>query len=1156
MTTARLSPGLLVIHGNRQETLRALVTGLLRRQPLPPLADEVVLVQSNGIGHWLKLAIAELPDAAGGGGLGIAAGFDVMLPARFLWQAYRAVLGEAAVATESVLDKQPLHWRLHRLLPALARQPAFAVPAAFLADDPDGRKRHQLAAQLADLLDQYQVYRADWLAAWAAGRDEWCDARGQWRPLPSAQAWQPALWRAVLADVGEAGLRDSRAGIHPRFMAAMDRLDGLGPDALPASLPERVIVFGISALPAQAVEALAALSRVCQVVLCVLNPCQFYWGDIVSDHELLRAARPRHPRRGNVASVAAADLHQHGHPLLAAWGRQGRDYISLLDACEDSTSPTLRQLVDGRIDLFESPDTSRLLGQLQDDILNLRPLAESRECWPPVAPDDGSLRFQLAHSALREVEALHDHLLDAFQRDPSLRPRDVMVMVPDIRTYAPLIAAVFGRHGSDDPRRIPYTIADRQVRGQSPLATVIEQWLSLPDSRLDAVEVIDWLTVPAVARRAGIRPDDLPLLQRWLRAAGVRWGLDADDRMALGLPALDTNTWRFGLDRLLLGYAAGEGDLLDDIVPCAEVGGLDAEVLGRLSGFIDWLAGQRRMLAEAGTPAQWCARLRDLFATGCEAVDEDEQALLLALDQAMARWLTACARAGSEEMLTLAVVRETLLDDLGDEGLTQRFMAGAVNFGTLMPMRAIPFRVVCLMGMNHGDYPRMQPRNDFDLMARDLRPGDRSRREDDRYLMLEALLSARDQLLLSWVGRDVRDNSERPPSVLVSQLRDHVAAGWRLSEPGADLLAALTTEHALQPFSPGYFRADTGLYTYAGEWLPALRGERPARDEQLLQSLPLPDQLALEQLVRFLRDPVAWCFQWRFQVWLDEDEPAPEADEVFAVDTLSRHQQRDRLLLAGRDLPDPASCALALDAALARLQGSGELPLAGFGASSADQLRAEVMDQLVRWQAVRETCEPVPAAPESIEVLLDGLRLATLRPDLHRQADGSLTRLVLMAGNLASGRHLRLHKLLAAWAQQVLVTAAGQAYSTRLVGADITVALPMLTQDDAFAQLRGWQQAWARGCQHPLPVAPRTAMAWLQAGGNASPEKAAEAAASTYEGGFNVAGERDRLLLTRRQFPGWTDLSRTDAGPDFATLAEDLYGLLAGSATRCKEREQ
>lgn len=1154
MTTARLSPGLLVIHGNRQETLRALVTGLLRRQPLPPLADEVVLVQSNGIGHWLKLAIAELPDAAGGGGLGIAAGFDVMLPARFLWQAYRAVLGEAAVATESVLDKQPLHWRLHRLLPALARQPAFAVPAAFLADDPDGRKRHQLAAQLADLLDQYQVYRADWLAAWAAGRDDWCDARGQWRPLPSAQAWQPALWRAVLADVGEAGLRDSRAGIHPRFMAAMDRLDGLGPDALPASLPERVIVFGISALPAQAVEALAALSRVCQVVLCVLNPCQFYWGDIVSDHELLRAARPRHPRRGNVAS--AADLHQHGHPLLAAWGRQGRDYISLLDACEDSTSPTLRQLVDGRIDLFESPDTSRLLGQLQDDILNLRPLAESRECWPPVAPDDGSLRFQLAHSALREVEALHDHLLDAFQRDPSLRPRDVMVMVPDIRTYAPLIAAVFGRHGSDDPRRIPYTIADRQVRGQSPLATVIEQWLSLPDSRLDAVEVIDWLTVPAVARRAGIRPDDLPLLQRWLRAAGVRWGLDADERVALGLPALDANTWRFGLDRLLLGYAIGEGELLDDIVPCAEVGGLDAEVLGRLSGFIDWLAGQRRMLAEAGTPAQWCARLRDLFATGCEAVDEDEQALLLALDQAMARWLTACTRAASAEMLTLAVVRETLLDDLGDEGLTQRFMAGAVNFGTLMPMRAIPFRVVCLMGMNHGDYPRMQPRNDFDLMARDLRPGDRSRREDDRYLMLEALLSARDQLLLSWVGRDVRDNSERPPSVLVSQLRDHVAAGWRLSEPGADLLAALTTEHALQPFSPGYFRADTGLYTYAGEWLPALRGERPARDEQLLQSLPLPDQLALEQLVRFLRDPLAWCFQWRFQVWLDEDEPAPEADEVFAVDTLSRHQQRDRLLLAGRDLPDPASCALALDAALARLQGSGELPLAGFGASSADQLRAEVMDQLVRWQAVRETCEPVAAAPESIEVLLDGLRLATLRPDLHRQADGSLARLVLMAGNLASGRHLRLHKLLAAWAQQVLVTAAGQAFSTRLVGADVTVELPMLTPSDALAQLKRWQQAWARGCQHPLPVAPRTAMAWLQAGGNASPEKAAEAAASTYEGGFNVAGERDRLLLTRRQFPGWTDLSRTDAGPDFATLAEDLYGLLAGSATRCKEREQ
>ncbi|MDW7745950.1 exodeoxyribonuclease V subunit gamma, partial [Halomonas sp.] len=273
---AALKPGFMVIHGNRLEALRGLAVEWMRRHPLGPLENETILVQSNGISQWLKLALAE--DRAHGGA-GIAAALDVTLPARFLWQAYRSVLGEEQVPPVSPFDKPRLVWRLMRLLPALLDAPTFAPLARFLEDDDDLRKRHQLAERLADLLDQYQVYRADWLAAWAAGEDVILSARGEARPLAEEQRWQAELWRALRDDIGPEGLASSRAAVHERFLEACQKLDPGSPQltvgkARPPGLPRRVIVFGISSLPAQTLEALAAMARVSQVLLCVHNPCR------------------------------------------------------------------------------------------------------------------------------------------------------------------------------------------------------------------------------------------------------------------------------------------------------------------------------------------------------------------------------------------------------------------------------------------------------------------------------------------------------------------------------------------------------------------------------------------------------------------------------------------------------------------------------------------------------------------------------------------------------------------------------------------------------------------------------------------------------------------------------------------------------------------
>lgn len=530
------------------------------------------------------MAAHALAEPVAAGGCGIAAGLQLSLPSAFLWQAYRAVLGEAAVPPESPYDKNRLQWRLLRLLPELLKQPDFAALAQYLDDDPGRRKGFQLAQHLADLFDQYQVYRADWLSDWAQGQDLLADgsgASGEPPMLPPEQRWQALLWRAIREDLGPQ--RElSRADLHDRFMARCRQLK-----QRPEGLPPRVIVFGISALPQQTIEALAALSGQLQVLIAVHNPCRYYWADIIEDKELLRSQQRRQQRRpGMPAQLSDAQLHLHAPPLLAAWGKQGRDYIGLLDQF-DNSERYRHWFQDRRIDLFDPPadEAGTLLLQLQREILELEPPAQQPRPLPAV---DGSILFQVAHSPQREVEILQDQLLHRLEADPTLSPRDLIVMVPDIALYQPHIDAVFGRLPVDDPRYIPYSVADRSERGRAPLLVALEQLLRLPEARLNVSELVDLLEVPALQRRYGLAAGEIPLLQRWIEDAGIRWGLDAQHRAGLDLPpGLEQNAWLFGIRRMLLGYASGASEAFAGIEPYDEVAGLEAASAGGLALLVD-----------------------------------------------------------------------------------------------------------------------------------------------------------------------------------------------------------------------------------------------------------------------------------------------------------------------------------------------------------------------------------------------------------------------------------------------------------------------------------------------------------------------------------------------------------------------------------------
>jgi len=847
-------------HAPDLETLGALATALLAQPQREPFAPALVVVPSQGMGRWLTLELARQQ--------GIAMQLEVQLPAKFVWEVSRLVLGQ--LPEQSAFSPSTLTWRLYDWLCVPANLERAPRLAQYLIGG-DERRRLSLAARIADTFDQYLLYRDDWLAGWE---------RNQLLDLGPDEGWQALLWRELTADG------------HPhRARLLDDLLRRLHSDEAIPGLPERLLVFGISSLPPHHLRVLEGLARHVEIVVCALNPCREAWGEIRDIRELAGAA--------DAQALNPDDWYLDvGHPLLASLGKQGRDFFDALFSLGGQETGLYSEDADLHDD--------SLLRALQNDILRLRTRQPDERLT--LREDDRSLEVHVAHSPLREVEILHDQLLARFAADPNLTPDQVVVLTPDIERYAPYIEAVFSsktgatREGAP---RIPFSLADRSLRAEIPLIEAFLNLLALPDSRFAAEEILAWLEQPAIAARAGIDNEDLPLLRDWLREAGVRWGRDGEHRQQLGLPADAAFTWRQGLDRLLLGFAAppqlagNAAPLLGDSWPLDALEGGRAQLLGRLAGFVQRLASLAEDMQRPRPLADWADTLQNLIDS---LFDEREAGdTLLLLSKACAALREQATAAGIERPLELALVRQQLSAALEQGSGASGFLTGAVTFCTMVPMRSLPFRLVCLLGLDDGALPRRAPAAGFDLIAQRPRRGDRARRLDDRYLLLETLLSARDALYLSYVGRDPRDNAVLPPSVLVSELLEAVdmtaVCGSGLTRDQGNTDASpikasqrLTIAHPLQPFAPGNFQhgAHSG---FAAPWFRAAQrlAEPPQSTPAAFATvLPEPgeDWLTIEPslLLQCFRHPARFLLEQRLGLRLADAEEALASDEPFALE--------------------------------------------------------------------------------------------------------------------------------------------------------------------------------------------------------------------------------------------------------------------------------
>ena len=908
-------PGLLWLQSPALEDLAQTLCAWWARYPAGPLEEEVVLVPSHGLAEWFKAESARLQ--------GIFAGPRVELPARFAWRLYGAVLGAQAQSARR-LDKAVLPWVLYSQvahwsqLPSLRAQLASAglasaglasagLASAGLADvglaGAAGAASQAAAlpsefsvglyrwcAHAADLLDQYQHFRADWLNDWARG--DRCLRVDPHRPgaalkalnIPDDQTWQADLWAWLMQHTPSSPMA-SRVAVHE---ACVGKLRQAEPGSL-THLPARVVLFGSTSLPPWVLDLLAALSLHAQVVLAIPNPCRVQWTDI-------------------------SDAPSEGQPLLSAWGKQARDFISQVERFDERLAQ-LDERCMARVDHDDAPFAATALQRLQQSIHLNEPLHEvADEVADAVAAGvaakvelgDGSLHFVRAHTPLREVEILHDHLLHQLTTPDTARrpqPHDVVVMVPDLRTHAAAIRAVFGAYAQGDPRHIPWGVADLNPspdqglfdRGLFELA----DWLlSLPQQRCTAADLRRLLQSTAVRRRWTLSDEDGLLLQGWAEASGIRWGLSAAHRAALELGAAGSSmTWQFGIDRMLAGYAIGDpsgvgedgaSGLLPGLTgaPLAAVQGLAAAAAGQLAAMVRRLEAWRVWSTQPHTPTEWAAGFRQIWADLVEPAELQQERECQALDAALSQWLRHTQEAGFNSSIGYALVHVAVTDQIRQPAAQGRFRASGVTFCTLMPLRAVPFQIICLLGMDDGQYPRPTRPRPGDLMALPGagRPGDRSRRLDDRQLLLDAVLSARHQLYISWVGQQAVDNQQRPPSVLVGQLRDALSAIW-----GDAALRSITADHPLQPFHPAYFGQGRLPATHVHEWqaggLPAVHtGEPPPGLVPAAVVAPAVAWNATDvaRVVRWLKCPVTAFWSERLEVRWPRPDASLQDDEPMA----------------------------------------------------------------------------------------------------------------------------------------------------------------------------------------------------------------------------------------------------------------------------------
>ncbi len=908
-------------YANHLDTLQHIAGYLTQIDPQPtPFDKEYFLVQNFGMARWMQIRLSEQ--------LGILTQAEFLLPSKMLMNLIEMIFEteERQKAPIERLSKDQLFWPLVKIINEIWQQKG-DDPEALFAPLYDYLTKYQqkepqptaakadnilqaimhLADTLATIFDKYIVYRSQWINAWTEG--QLAPTYFEQKLPESLERWQSALFHKLYDALDRP--------LHFGLIAPLIEEKLQDPQII-SKLPKRIFIIGLNSLPPLFLDLIAQFSKVMDIHLFFNNPSQYYWGDLTKQAGLpqLDFINFYENRKSQIDPIspslrASFDREMHleeiqteineywqssyGNPLLASLGKVGRDHLHLLQQYEGKLDLTT-------MEAFSEPEVNSLLSHIQAEIFHLRPARESEQYL--LTPQDHSLSLHITYSPMREVEALYNQILHLLENDPDLAPEDIVIMTPDIEQYAPFIEAVFGSAPTE--RYLPYAISDISLKESDTIFTTLLALLSLPDSAFKASDLLLLLQMPEIMTKFHFEEQDLSLIHYWVHDSNIKQAIDGahlTDELQTAYNAQidwDINTWRWGLERMLLGYSTDRllldyesaGNTLPSLLPYPYIEGSNALILGRLCHFVDLLIQTKEELATERPLTEWLTILPVIWQRFFED-SSDNRDKLHYTQQIWQNLIEGALAIDFNASLPLNALISLLEQKLLEEKPEQNFIQGKITFCSFIPMRTIPFKMIGMIGMNQSDFPQSSTYHNFDLMQYLPMRGDRTRNTDDRYLFLEALLSAQRYLYLSYVGRSIRDNSILRPSLLIDELLRYIDQVAQ-TESGEKPSEMISYQHPMASYNSMLFKPHNPIQSFQSEWIlhnttshfyaPYAYETLMAYYQTQMQQAEVLQSLTLNELIRFYQDPTQYFAQvhlnmnpYRSQEMLIED------DEPFTI---------------------------------------------------------------------------------------------------------------------------------------------------------------------------------------------------------------------------------------------------------------------------------
>ncbi|MEA2012112.1 MAG: exodeoxyribonuclease V subunit gamma [Verrucomicrobiota bacterium] len=952
--------------GNKLNVLADILATNLRspQNKISIFEKQTVVVQSRGMAQWVNYMIAEKN--------GISTNIDFPFPKNFI---YRNIFGIRGYSVNEIpFMPEIMTWQIIDVLPKLLKEEKelFSELQNYIGGSNSiNLKTLQIAEKIAGIFDQYLTFRPSGIMEW----DNADSAKNKTTPKEfRKKTWQKRLWQEISKNYPNPHL--------PALVAKMSNLNA-------SNIPKKISLFGFSSMPPLHFEIFAKLSEITNIDFYYLNPTRSFVEDNFSEKETLRAQE-----KDNALYMDTQNQ------LLASLGKQGRDFFSEIIRAGYSATKFHEQ------ECFVDIVPENLLKSIQGDILELK---EPRRIDPNGEKDeqkdgDKSIQIHCCHSRMREIEILYNNLLNMFdESENKLMPKDIIVMTPDIQAYTPYIEAIF-KSRRYNSRYIYSTIADRGYTEENQEAIAFLQILKLMNSRFKVNDVIDIFETESVYRKFDFSESDLETLRDWLSENHINWGIDEDflKQKLSECEYFSENSWNDGLKRMLLGYAMKQNKknpIYDNknshTLPYDKIEGGSAILLGNFAEYAKRLFKFQKQCSLERTPESWQGLMQEILSSFFLETKESAEGINI-VSKSITAAISHIMRADFSKNCNIEVISAFLEKNMQEKSSHAGFLRGGVTFCKLLPMRSIPAKVICIIGMNDGEFPRQAQKLSFDLINQFPQKGDRNVREDDKNIFLESILSAQEKLYISYIGKDIKDNTKIPPAVALSELCDYIEANYKLkNEKENPILDQIIVEHPLQPFSLQYFnQTNKKLFSYSQTDLTA--AEKNIKKRNKIDSLYNKPRLYISErlsepseeflkvsdksLYSFFKNPCAYLLRHRldlnYKLW---EEIELQDRERFSITPGLDSYKIDNMILEKIIETGKPSDSIKRDI-LTFMTASGELPVGEWGKSVFNEQYTDVAEYAnkiysehsIKTEAISEE---VMLEPFSLNFQLDNLFL-------------------------------------------------------------------------------------------------------------------------------------------------------------------------------------